>query len=449
MSYGPQPVDARYPGPRRGYRGMNEKERSLFFRYNSYIWPPKNASTGWPPQPAQESAAYTESRDQMESWIRGQLHEHKERFDEWAQLVQSRLLPSFTHYGFKLFDFKALRPALWHELAKNYEEHVLDPDMFLRLPYEEMGESRLHNPMQPRFYHQDDLNARLLDSMRPELEGWSGVPLQNGRAYGVRVYRNRSTLVLHVDKPETHVISCIVHIGHDLDEPWPLQIEDHDGVWHELELEAGQGLMYESAKQYHARMRPMAGRHYGSVFLHWFPSQYMWNWTMWDIHVAVPPDFAVDGSRPHIFHLSQPPFLRSYAEYWRIRGLPQPRLRLGVSEPVQYFATVAEETQENLNSELREAAKLGDVNKAATLLEFGAKPNAADKNGWTAVHETARQGSVQMLQLLAEHGGRFDEITKTGDTAYWIALTYRGEGHPISRYLRAQDMPSTRLGDEL
>ena len=41
-----------------------------------------------------------------------------------------------------------------------------------------------------------------------------------------------------------------MHIGHDLDEPWPIQIEDHDGVYHELNLEEGQLLMYESAKQY-------------------------------------------------------------------------------------------------------------------------------------------------------------------------------------------------------
>ena len=43
------------------------------------------------------------------------------------------------------------------------------------------------------------------------------------------MYKNGSTLVNHVDRSETHVIACIFHIGHDLDEPWPLEIEDHDG----------------------------------------------------------------------------------------------------------------------------------------------------------------------------------------------------------------------------
>lgn len=133
--------------------------------------------------------------------------------------------------------------------------------------------------------------------------------MNNGQAYGVRVYKNGSTLVSHVDRSETHVISCIFHgtpypsipaglsyslslftVGHDLDEDWPLEIEDHEGNIHAVNIEPGEMVMYESAKQYHARLTPMRGRHYGSVFIHYFP-KHDWNWTMWDVHVAVPPDF--------------------------------------------------------------------------------------------------------------------------------------------------------------
>lgn len=41
----------------------------------------------------------------------------------------------------------------------------------------------------------------------------------------------------------THVISSIIHVGHEYDddeEPWPIEIEDHDGVLHQVYLEAGQ-----------------------------------------------------------------------------------------------------------------------------------------------------------------------------------------------------------------
>jgi hypothetical protein len=73
-------------------------------------------------------------------------------------------------------------------------------------------------------------------------------------------------------------------VGHDLDEPWPLEIEDHEGNIHAVNIEAGEMVMYESAKQYHARLTPMRGKHYGSVFIHFYP-KHGWNWTMWDVHV--------------------------------------------------------------------------------------------------------------------------------------------------------------------
>jgi hypothetical protein len=42
---------------------------------------------------------------------------------------------------------------------------------------------------------------------------------------------------------ETHVISSITHVAHEYDddnEPWPIQIEDHDGNLHSVVLEPGQ-----------------------------------------------------------------------------------------------------------------------------------------------------------------------------------------------------------------
>jgi hypothetical protein len=49
-------------------------------------------------------------------------------------------------------------------------------------------------------------------------------------AYGFRLYRNDNELYVHVDRPETHVISFILHIDSSEDaEPWPILIEDYDG----------------------------------------------------------------------------------------------------------------------------------------------------------------------------------------------------------------------------
>ena len=45
----------------------------------------------------------------------------------------------------------------------------------------------------------------------------------------------------------THVISSIVHIAHEYDdekEPWPIEIEDHDGQLHSVALQEGEVCMY-------------------------------------------------------------------------------------------------------------------------------------------------------------------------------------------------------------
>ena len=169
----------------------------------------------------------------------------------------------------------------------------------------------------------------------------------------MRVYRNGSNLVSHADRSETHVVSAILHVAHDLDEPWPLEIEDHDGRVHALSLEPGQLVYYESAKQYHSRLTPMRGRHYGSLFLHWYPKHH-WNWTMWDVHTAVPPGKHLDrGSnkapgakgmpkeRKRIFDLGPAPLEAYYRKYWGDRGegyVPPVR---GIEKPVQSFSTEA------------------------------------------------------------------------------------------------------------
>jgi hypothetical protein len=45
----------------------------------------------------------------------------------------------------------------------------------------------------------------------------------------------------------THVISSIVHIAHQYDDdnqPWPIEIEGHDGLLHSVNLEPGQVLPF-------------------------------------------------------------------------------------------------------------------------------------------------------------------------------------------------------------
>jgi hypothetical protein len=49
-------------------------------------------------------------------------------------------------------------------------------------------------------------NDEILQEMKPMFEWWSGQELVGSMAYGIRAYRNDSNLLMHVDRPNTHVI---------------------------------------------------------------------------------------------------------------------------------------------------------------------------------------------------------------------------------------------------
>lgn len=116
-----------------------------------------------------------------------------------------------------------------------------------------------------------ELRDELLDELRPLHEDWYGAPLVPSALYGMRIYRDGQTLRRHADRVETHIISSVVHVAADVDEPWPLVVEDRHGAAHEVFLEPGEMLLYEGARLPHSRPVPLRGRHYASVFVHYRP----------------------------------------------------------------------------------------------------------------------------------------------------------------------------------
>jgi hypothetical protein len=120
------------------------------------------------------------------------------------------------------------------------------------------------------------LNDEVLADLKPIHEEWSQVDLIPSIAYGLRVYQNGSSLTMHVDRVETHVVSSILHVDRDYggQEPWPIVIEGVDGNIAEVDLKPGQMLLYESAKCTHGRPRTFRGNWYTSLFIHYRPEKY-------------------------------------------------------------------------------------------------------------------------------------------------------------------------------
>ena len=104
------------------------------------------------------------------------------------------------------------------------------------------------------------------------VQSWSGVELELTDIYGMRRYQDGARLLTHVDREETHAASLIINVGQsNIREPWAVEIYDHADRLHEVVMEEGDIVYYESARCLHGRMRPLAGESYVNLFAHYRP----------------------------------------------------------------------------------------------------------------------------------------------------------------------------------
>jgi prolyl 4-hydroxylase len=89
--------------------------------------------------------------------------------------------------------------------------------------------------------------------------------------YGIRSYLKDSSLVMHIDRQETHHISSILIVDKDLDgeSDWPLEIVDHSGKTHLVYADVGDLILYESAVCSHGRPSTFRGNFFRNMFIHY------------------------------------------------------------------------------------------------------------------------------------------------------------------------------------
>eukprot|EP00816_Leptocylindrus_hargravesii_P012975 CAMPEP_0196803248 /NCGR_PEP_ID=MMETSP1362-20130617/2616_1 /TAXON_ID=163516 /ORGANISM="Leptocylindrus danicus, Strain CCMP1856" /LENGTH=376 /DNA_ID=CAMNT_0042174705 /DNA_START=45 /DNA_END=1175 /DNA_ORIENTATION=+ len=284
---------------------MSEDERMAEYHARNYTWPLMVSSDyGYNPD---RSTLYVPDSEGWAKLMRRRMKQidhmtdRGEKYDAWLNVMASALVaPSFTESGFGITrapDF------LLDELMKSLHDGLkAGPRSEGNIDVIEVGGV----DYRPLFIDQPALNRRVLEVLKPMHEAWIGgeTPLTGAIAYGLRVYQGGSSLNMHVDKSNTHVISCILHIDHDDDpesEPWPILIEDFQGNTNEVVLESGDMLFYESSKCLHGRPREFKGKWYSSVFVHYYPEG-------WDIgrrtlenQFAVPPHWSqVDKESPEV-----------------------------------------------------------------------------------------------------------------------------------------------------
>jgi len=263
---------------------MREIDRQAEYIKRNYTWPldefvPNTAGWRFVMERRMDQMQHVKALDQ--------------RYNGWVSVMNSALVaPNFTLNGFALTQappelVMELKASLHAGLAENRTrmEHTIDIVL--------NGDSTSDDKdltVPPWFIDQPELNAKTLEVLKPLHEAFAGgIELVGARAYGLRLYRNQSTLLMHTDKPDTHIIASILHIDSDSEDQWPVVLEDFHGNTHEVIMESGDMLMYESSKIYHGRPRTFHGSWYSSIFCHYYPVAWDTQNQHWEPHYAIPP----------------------------------------------------------------------------------------------------------------------------------------------------------------
>ena len=96
----------------------------------------------------------------------------------------------------------------------------------------DVGDEKLHGAG-------SKLKQSIWEVARHELQQWTKEELTPTSLYGIREYIEGAILATHVDRLPL-VISAIINVAQDVDEPWPLEVYGHDGIAYNVTMEPGE-----------------------------------------------------------------------------------------------------------------------------------------------------------------------------------------------------------------
>lgn len=247
------------------------------------------------------------------------------------------------------------------------------------------------------------------EGISPIIEEWTGHKLRPTSMYGVRIYTDGAILATHVDRLPL-VSSCIVNVDQDVREPWPIEVYDHDGVAHNVTMEPGDMVLYESSTVLHGRPAPLNGSHYANIFIHFEP---------------------IDHKQ-----------MNELDKLKRMGLAPDDK---ALSE-VQYAEEEEEEEDDDHadahSIDVNIAAARGQLNKIKNALRVDAnKVHSTDVNGWQPIHEAVRAGHTNVVKYLVENGADIGALTKNGGSPLWWAKRALPRGHRVIKFLEEMGAP--------
>ncbi|MEO0367317.1 MAG: GlcNAc-transferase family protein [Pseudomonadota bacterium] len=179
-------------------------------------------------------------------------------------------IPQFTRAGIKKMP---MPKKLFSKLRHFYRKERLGSTKNEFVPGEFLANAGAEAPSK-KIELTEELRTLCHQSLLAICEEWSEQSLGVTAVYGIRDYVRDTTLKSHTDTQTTHIISAILNVDQQVDEPWPLQIEDHMCRLNEVFLEPGEMLLYEGARLAHGRTAPLKGESFANIFVHFCPSGY-------------------------------------------------------------------------------------------------------------------------------------------------------------------------------
>lgn len=257
-----------------------------------------------------------------------------------------------------------------------------------------------------------EFRQAIWDAAKSSIQEWTGQELKECSLYGIRIYTEGSVLNSHVDRLPL-VSSAIINVAQDVDEPWPLEVIDHDGKAHNVTLQPGEMALYESHSIIHGRPFPLKGKYMANVFVHFEAVGAIGGDN--DNTASDLPPYLIPGSPDEDFWRSENP-----QGYGGRGGGTQTKFQTG--------STVA-----------HMAAQKGDLQALSRILKNKADlVHAQDENGWTPLHEGARGGHVDIVRILYQNGAKVNQRSsrgRGGTPLYYAKERFGDEDHPVVEFL--------------
>jgi len=329
---------------------------------------------------------------------------------------QPMSMRNYTRLGFK----KIRAPEEAFSLIKDFwdkNKHKNESEWHSINTYHNMWSSppTIVNIQEKKHGGGPDVTSKVWEAARQSLEDWTGMHLSPCSIWGIRIYHNNSILTTHVDRNPL-VISAIINVDQDVDEPWPLEVWGHDGKPYNITMEPGDMVMYQSHSTLHGRPFPMRGRHFANIFVHFEPLGVFRR----ENHEDLNPDMVAHEDSMSSREEGLPPYVfpgTPWDEQWHEQN------------PEGWYL---------LRNDLTAAVRTGNLRTIDNLyIQDASSITEVDDNGWNALHEATRSGHLHVAKYLIERNVVLNVKTGhgRGQTALRLARDYHGEESEMYKYL--------------